>query len=483
MPASRRIALHRAHLELRRRRALVGRLDLNGGVSIQQVLDEAPEDPVSVHGHGNNITIVGSLGHQRNGGGQHEEGSVLRELQDQQREIEDRIRDLTSNGASDRGGSMEHSLASSRARWSAAIPSGDRDTYLESVLGDRVRDSSLGGGREDIALAAIALDSLQHGAELALGSARDGRRFEPYEGGSRRRSGLGGLSLLAPSRADGVPITIPPPPYPVGMVLPVFMVDDTKTTLSNETQHIPNITIYSLVIADGATNGDTRTFGVPAPVGRTPVICAKLLTFWRYQMTHPCGVYQGWLSIRRTPRFSSSNGPLKLQCQADVLLLAAFVCCTAGRLCYSATVGEAAQPVHAIKSCADLIHIPTHGEQAYDWATVMAANIVRYHNLGATGEKIESVGQILDYKLHARFGLLKSRLQESGIVSARSDVVGNASDLRGVLLPMFLALDTLLPDDIWRCTCLSDKVDIARSERPSLNSNIRLYQEKKSLHH
>jgi hypothetical protein len=107
----------------------------------------------------------------------------------------------------------------------------------------------------------------------------------------------------------------------------------------------------------------------------------------------------------------------------------------------------------------------------------MATNIVHFHNLAVPDEKFLSVSQIMDYNFHSRFGLLKTRLQESGVVSARSDVVGNANDLKGVILPMFLALDTLLPDDVWRSYGLLGKVDIAQSERPSLNNNIRLYQE------
>lgn len=470
MPASRRITLQRAHLELRRRGSLVGRLNLDDGVSIQQVLDEAPNDHISVHGHGNNVTVVG--GPHGDSAAQREE-SLLRELEDQQRQLNDRIRDLSSHRDTDRGGSMEHALASSRDLWSAAIPPSDRDTYLESVLADRVRDGSLSGGRHDVALAAIALEGLQRGAELVLESSRDSRRFDPYPMGSHRRSGLGGLSLRAPTEADGPPVAIPSPPHPVRMAVPVFAVDGSRTTLAEETAYIPDINIYALKISDG----DTRTFGVPAPVGRMPIVNAKLIAYWRYQMTHPNGVYQGWLSIRRTPRFAASNGPNKHQCKGDVLLVASLVCLTAGRLCYSPTVGEAAQPVHAIKSCSDLAHLPTHGTEAYDRATVMATNIVHFHNLAAHGEKFESISQILDYNFHSRFGLLKTRLQESGVVSARSDVVGNATDLKGVILPMFLALDTLLPDDVWRSYGLLGKVDIAQSERPSLNNNIRLYQE------
>jgi len=483
MPPSRRIKLQRARIELQRRGALIGRLNLNDGVSIQQILDEAPEDPVSVYGHGNEINIIRSPGGDLRGSEAEREQALLRDLQDQQRQLEQRLRDFSARRGSDRdgssgrvsgpGGSTGHPLASSRDRWSAAIPPSDRDSYLDMVLGSGAPDSSSGGRREDIALAAIAFESLENVAGMVV------------EGVLDRRSSLGGSGLRAPNAADGLASSIASAPHTVRMVLPVFRIDGIKTTLHDETAHIRNIIIYVLEIADGDTDGDTRTFGVPfrlgerSPEGRMAVVFAKLIVFWRYQMTHPDGMYQGWMRIRLHPNFARNNGPYKKRCKADMMFLAALVCYTAGRLCYLDLVGDAAQPVRAMKSCAQLLHAPNFGAYAYDLSTVMGTNLVRFHNLANEDEKIEDVSSILDFDVHERFGLLKSRLQQNGIVSSRSDVVGNSTDLKGILLPMFLAVDTLLPDHTWRSTCQLRKVDIAEDERSSFDDNIRLFEENK----
>lgn len=432
--------MQRAALEIIRRRSAVGRLDLNN-VSVQQLLDEVPNDSFTINGHGNNITFTNPNANHHDYDTEAEiEDFLDRRLDDLEMEEDDLLEDL--------------------------------DRVTASLRDTRGSGMALGtsGRTEEVAIAAILADSL-----------RDSRRYAPYASASGGRGGgrdgRRGRTRRGATGADGLAVHLPSPPVPVRMVEPVMDLDRGVDSVGIEVNHLTPLAVYTMSIADGDP-GQTRLVGTLNPTGRMVLVHGKLLTFWRYQMTHPNGVYKGWQSIRRAPRFARSAGPLRNKCMGDVLLLAAMVCFAAGRSSYLETVGEAAQPANAIRCCSDLLRIPNVGGDSYDRALVMATNIFRHHNLGEGGEQIDSVNQIMDYQLYNRFNHLKTALTVDGVVSARSDVVGNATDLHGVILPMFLAIDTLLPDAAWRFECQSTKVDVAATERASFNNNIRLYMEK-----
>lgn len=283
----------------------------------------------------------------------------------------------------------------------------------------------------------------------------------------RRRSGGGGA---APPRGPharnerltsrGVPPTMPDPD----------MVDSGFDSLS-ATVHLLDQTVYDLNHDDGSTAY------VAVLHGTYHKTVGKLLKLWHHHVVSPDGLYRVWNVLLEDPRFASSAGPLAGRKRSDMVCLASAICYAVGRSSTLAIVGDCV-PANANKTCNSLLNLREGGQAAYDRAYTTAATIVEAHPLTNDTDTI-TIEDIMVYDLYTRFqNVHLADLNNKGIISHHSTIVGNAADLQDtVLLPMFLALDSLYPDNVWRSNCLLSKVNVPPLELPSIQDNIRLYNE------
>ena len=247
----------------------------------------------------------------------------------------------------------------------------------------------------------------------------------------------------------------------------------THTSLADETDHITDLEVYNIVHADG----DDNFFAVVGGAGSD--VITKLLEIWHFHTTDPDGLYCVWQSVLVDTRFASGAGPLRNRMKADQLLFAAILCYSAARgPIMGRTVGESCIPLNRYKSCSDLRRIPTTGTEAYDRALAMAATIVKRYLLDDPNDQLE-IDAIMDKDIYSSLhNNYQYSLRTFGIVSPNSTTVGNPIDLRGVILPMFMALDSVLPDSIWRSICLHQNV-LAPDEEITehVENNVRIHHD------
>jgi hypothetical protein len=244
-------------------------------------------------------------------------------------------------------------------------------------------------------------------------------------------------------------------------------------SLCPETNHLPNIRFFDIQYLDN----QVRTLGVIDGSGTETI--GKLLKLWHYQVAGTNGLYRSWHRVLDDPRFAAMFGPLKNSFRSDLLLAAALLAYAAGRgPNNNRTVGDACIPMNSRKTCARLLLGAIGGPESYDRALVMAATIVHHNNLPNREYEI-TIDDIMDYDIYTPFNNRhRSKLHSSGIVSAESQSVGNGTDLQaGVFLPMFLFLDTLLPDHEWRGLCPINQVNVTPSQHLIIENNVRIHSE------
>jgi hypothetical protein len=242
--------------------------------------------------------------------------------------------------------------------------------------------------------------------------------------------------------------------------------------LCTETEHITDLHYFRIK----HPNGDERI--VAAIRGEGKDFIGQLIKLWHYHMTDHNGLYAVWNSILDDPRFSASRGPLGNRMRSEVLGLAARICHAVGRGPTLTDVGECSMATNMHKKCSSLRDLRFDGTGALDRALTMAGTIVQYHLPFHRADHF-SVDDIIEYDVHRQFTKLLPGLETRGIISHRSDAVGNPNDLEGaVLLPTFRAIDALLPDHQWRNCCAEDNVNIKRNERHLIELNDRIYHQR-----
>lgn len=309
-----------------------------------------------------------------------------------------------------------------------------------------------------------------HGDEEAEEEDTLARRLLRRDGGApyprRRPGGRGPAPPRGPhSRNErltsrGVPLTMPAPD----------MVENGYSSIS-ATVHLLDQTVYDLTHEDGSVAY------VAVLDGTFHETVGKLMKLWHHHVVAPDGLYRVWNGLLQDPRFASSAGPLAGRKQSDMVCLASAICNAVGRSNTLAIVGECV-PTNANKTCNSLLNLREGGQDAYDRAFATAATIVEAHPLTDDTDNI-TIDEIMKYDLYTRFQNVHVRdLNNNGVISHHSTVVGNAADIQDtVLLPMFLALDSLYPDNVWRSNCLVGKVNVPPLELPSIQDNIRLCDE------
>jgi hypothetical protein len=261
------------------------------------------------------------------------------------------------------------------------------------------------------------------------------------------------------------PLVITPEPAP-RMTLTNF------DSLCEETNHLASrLRVYDLDHVDGVT----AYVAVLDGVGHQTV--GKLIQLWHKHATAPDGLYRTWNRMLADPRFAASAGPLSLRKRSDMTCLAASASFNAGRGHGLARVGDCI-PTNAIRKCSSLLSLREGAVDSYDRALATAATIVEAHQLAGCDDHL-SIDEIMEYDIYTRFqNVHLSHLTSRGIISHNSHAVGSANDLQdAVLLPMFLALDSLYPANIWRRNCLVRNINVPPIERAQIDSNTRLHDE------
>lgn len=328
----------------------------------------------------------------------------------------------------------------------------------EEVFDDRYYSS----GEED--------DATLDAAAFLLRVLRDGGGGGPHRGRGGRSSRLGaGAPYPPPARRPPTFLTSTGPPriVPRAQMTRVHAMTD----LCTETNHIPDLQFFSIQ----HPNGDQKIVAVIRGEGK--YFIGQLTKLWNYHMTDRNGLYAVWNRILDDPRFAASRGPLMNRMRAELLGLAARISHAAGRGPTLTDVGECSLATNSHKKCSTFRALRCDGTGAYDRALTMAGSIVQYHLPTRPGDQF-SVDDIMQYDIYGPFVNSLRDLENRGIISPRSDAVGNPNDLQGaVLLPMFRALDALIPDHQWRNVCAEANVNIKRDERHLIDFNDRIYNE------
>lgn len=238
---------------------------------------------------------------------------------------------------------------------------------------------------------------------------------------------------------------------------------------SEETEYIERsgrLHCHALTFADGhrclmATAGD----------GGASLACLLLSLFYQ-TTTENCGVYKTWLSMMDDPRFSSFSGPLTNRMRMEILVCASTVCFIMARGPHAMT-GSGCFPSSSLARCVDFSR-SMYDRGQYDRAYAMAATIANYLNFEKEEDQI-TAEQIMQYDLNSAFSKrLLPRLKRHGIFSHSSGAVGSDRDIEGINLPLFLFLDALFPDSLWRGHCSRHLVRVPDRQLASIERNVTL---------
>lgn len=310
----------------------------------------------------------------------------------------------------------------------------------------------------------------------------DGRRDMPYPpphhgyGPRRPPTDRGG-------RRD---MPYPPPPRPrrPPLVEKLSSDDSLRTIMENprlrrvavpiagfseETRYIErrgNLHCHVLTFPDGH-----RCLMATAGEGGS-VLSGKLLTHFYKATTENSGVYKTWLAMMDDPRFSSFSGPLTNRMRMEILVCASSVCFIYARGPHAMT-GSGCFPSSSLARCIDFAS-SAYDVGQYDRAYAMAATIANNLNFERPEDQI-TAEQIMQYDLHCAFSnRLLPRLKRHGIFSHSSGVIGSDRDMEGTNLPLFLFLDTLFPDPLWRGHCAKHLVRVPPGQVELIERNVTL---------
>ena len=135
------------------------------------------------------------------------------------------------------------------------------------------------------------------------------------------------------------------------------------------------------------------------------------------------------------------------------------------------------------RSCKKLLNFKKGVEEArnrYHRAELLAANVVNSYNTVDESTQIKSVGDLLSYSATDSINHLKSRLMAHGVWSMEYfegiDKKIQKDDVEGIFYPVFLLMDSLLKDELWR-GCLpttEEKLKITEAQYAQIHSNTRL---------
>lgn len=210
-----------------------------------------------------------------------------------------------------------------------------------------------------------------------------------------------------------------------------------------------------------------------ATAGDGGVRLASLLLSLFYQTTtENCGVYKTWLAMMDDPRFSSYSGPLTNRMRMEILVCASSVCFIMARGPHALT-GSGCFPSNSLSRCVDFAR-STYDRGQFDRAYAMAATIANYLPFDKVEDQI-TARQIMEYDLNSAFSnKLLPRLKRHGIFSHNSGAVGSDRDIEGINLPLFLFLDALFPDPLWRGHCARHLVRVPDRQLDSIERNVSL---------
>ena len=237
---------------------------------------------------------------------------------------------------------------------------------------------------------------------------------------------------------------------------------------SVETTHLERnglLRCHEITFADGKI----RLMATPGVAGKN--FAAKLLgLFHRMLSNEDQGLYHHRLMMLDDARFAPFAGALTNRLKKELVMCAAYIAFVFGRGPYAFT-GIGCFPTNEKPSCADFATYRYKAEEQYARALSMAATIATYFNVEEPMHQY-TVEDIMSYNIYRGIKEeLNSRLKPQGIFSRFHESAGSIRDVGTTILPLFLFMDSLLPDELWRGQCATDQVRVRPGEMDLIRSN------------
>lgn len=216
-------------------------------------------------------------------------------------------------------------------------------------------------------------------------------------------------------------------------------------------------------------DGKTRLMATVDGFGRD--FAAQLLSLFHRAITDEEGLYLHRVKMMDDPRFAPFAGPLTSRLKKELVMCAAYICFIFGKGPYAFT-GSGCFPTDKKPSCADFATCAYRPVEQYSRALSMATTIAMYFNVEDPVHQY-TVEDIMSYNIHRGIQKeeLSSRLKAHGIFSCYHESAGSIRDVGTTILPLFLFIDSLLPDEFWRGQCAADQVRVTRREMEQIQSN------------
>ena len=264
----------------------------------------------------------------------------------------------------------------------------------------------------------------------------------------------------------GLPVTTLPATAPTPLILVEVTMDSDVTRFPNE-YGIPFVN-YGLVKFVRWKNrlGDWIDAGIPLEWNANKV-CA-FLSFLDDIMFAENGPCQKMLEVSTEDGFAKDRGPLSQRLKSVIVLVAAI-------LCQRIVIPQNAVGTRATKRLKEMANPRSHCDRdimAFERIKILALTIANWTN--SKDERLEfTANDILSKNIERSMIDLKKQLKRGGIVGMGPCTTQYSHIMDRVPLHFFLALDTLLPDHVWRNLVPVEMMDLTEEEYMMVISNTR----------
>ena len=271
---------------------------------------------------------------------------------------------------------------------------------------------------------------------------------------------------IAATSARGLPVTTLPATAPTPLILVEVTMDSDVVRFPNE-YGLPFVN-YGLVKFVRWKNrlGDWIDAGIPLEWNANKV-CAFLafLDDILFAENGPC---QKMLEVSTEDGFAKDRGPLSQRLKSIIVLVAAI-------LCQRIVIPQNAVGTRATKRLKEMANPRSHCDRdimAFERIKILALTIANWIN--SKDERLEfTANDILSKNIERSMMDLKKQLKRGGIVGMGPCTTQYSHIMDRVPLHFFLALDTLLPDHVWRNLVPVEMMDLTEEEYMMVISNTR----------